>query len=200
VTEGVARGKLGRDRTTMAILERFQEPLLTGEELFRLGDFGSCELIDGRVVPMSPTGHLHARLEARLSGVFLDYAEQSGEWEVLTGEVGIYVRRNPDTIRAADLALISKERYRSCQSPSYLDVAPEVIVEILSPDDRWLGVMEKLSDYFAAGVERVYVLDPRKRQIFAYRSITSLVLLEEGEVLEDPELLPGFRLALADLF
>lgn len=184
----------------MAILDRFQEPLLTGEELFRRGDSGSCELVDGRVVPMSPTGHLHARLEARLSGVFLDYAESTGEWEVLTGEVGIYVRRNPDTIRAADLALISKESYRRCQSPSYLDVAPEVVVEILSPDDRWLGVMEKLSDYFSAGVARVYVLDPKKRQIFAYRSVTSLILLEEGDVLEDPELLPGFRLALADLF
>lgn len=184
----------------MAILDRFQEPLLTGDELYRRGDSGSCELIDGRVVPMSPTVHLRARLEARLSGVFLDYAEGSGAWEVLTGEVGIYVRRNPDTVRAADVALISRERFGRCKSPSYLDVAPEVVVEILSPDDRWLGVMEKLSDYFAAGVLRVYVLDSKKRQIFAYRSVTSLTLLEENDVLEDPELLPGFRLALPSLF
>lgn len=184
----------------MAVLEKNIASRITAEELFHRPGLGPCELVDGRIVPMSPTGHFHARLEARLAAWFLAWADASGAWEVLTGEVGIYVRRDPDTIRAADLAVISKERYARSVSPSYLDVAPELVVEILSPDDRWLDVTEKLSDYLAAGVDRVYVLDPRRRRIFAYRSLTQVAQFEEGQILEDPELLPELRLVLADLF
>ena len=64
---------------------------------------------------------------------------------VLVGEVGIYTNRNPDTVRGADVAYISKDRLAQTQSQSYLDVAPELIVEVLSPGDSWSEVIEKVS-------------------------------------------------------
>jgi Uma2 family endonuclease len=183
----------------MALLKN-EEILMSGEELFRRPDLGPCELVDGRVVPLTPTGHGHASVEARFTMRLGAWAEQTGFGEILNGEVGIYIRRNPDTIRAADVALISKERLARCKSSSYLDIAPEIVVEVLSPHDRWSDVTEKLEDYFSAGVDRVWVADSRLRQIFAYRSPTEVCHFQEGEDLLDEELLPGFRLPLSYLF
>ena len=65
------------------------------------------------------------------------------------GGVGLYIRRNPDTVRGADLAYISAERYaKRKQQSGFLDVAQELIVEIMSPDDRWVDVSEKLNRRF----------------------------------------------------
>src|ERR1700712_3815427 len=101
----------------MALLKDNEERLITGEELFLGPDLGPCELVNGRIVPLSPTGRAHGRAEARLTTRLSTYVEGANWGEVLTGEVGIYIRRNPDTVRAADIALISHERLARCSSP-----------------------------------------------------------------------------------
>ena len=68
------------------------------------------------------------------------------------------------------------------------------------PDDRWSEVMQKLAEYLAFGVDRVWIVDPRLRQVFAYRSLTEVATFSEGEDLQDGEILPGFRIAVAKLF
>ena len=119
---------------------------------------------------------------------------------MLGGEVGIYIRRDPDTVRGADIVFISKERLARCQSSSYLDVAPELVVEVRSPEDRWSEIREKVEEYFSIGVDRLWVLDPKSRCIFVYRSPAEVQRFEAGQTLTDEELLPGFRLSLAKLF
>ena len=180
-------------------LER-ESPTLTADELLRRPDLDPCELIDGRVVSMSPTGFLHGDLENELGFQLRAYAKSSGRGRVAGGEVGIVIRRDPDTVRAADVLFISHERLSRSKAAGYLEVAPELVVEVLSPDDRWSELMEKLEDYFAAGVDRVWVVDPRVRKIFAYRSPTQVETFSAGETLRDQELLPGFELALGELF
>lgn len=184
----------------MALLKDNQEILMSGEELFRRPDLGPCELVNGRVIPLAPTGHGHGLIEARLTARLVVYGEESGRGEVLGGEVGIYIRRDPDTVRGADIVFISKERLARCQSSSYLDVAPELVVEVRSPEDRWSEIQEKLAEYFSIGVGRVWVLDPKARCILAYRSLTEVLRFDAGQILTDEELLPGFRLSLSDLF
>jgi len=183
----------------MALLKN-EEILMSGEELFRRPDLGPCELVDGRVVPLTPTGHGHGFVESNFAGELRAWARSTGSGRVLTGEVGIYIRRNPDTVRAADVLYISNERYAKRGASGYLDVAPELVVEVLSPDDRWSDVTEKLEDYFSAGVDRVWVVDAKLRQIFAYRSLTEVRQFQEGEDLAGEILLPGFRLPVSDLF
>lgn len=184
----------------MAVLGKTQEVLISGEELFHRPDLEPCELVEGRIVPKVPTGSLHGELEALLTVPLFAWAKASGRGRVLTGEVGIYIRRNPDTVRAADVLFISNERFAKRGRPGYLDVAPELVVEVLSPDDRWSEVTAKLDDYFSAGVSAVWVVDPERRRVSAYRSPSSARSLGVGETLEDPEILPGFSLPLADLF
>jgi Uma2 family endonuclease len=184
----------------MAVLKDFQEMLMTGEELYRRPDLEPCELIDGRIVPLAPAGPEHGEAELDLGSELRAWARSSGRGRALSGDVGIYIRRNPDTVRAPDLMYISYERYAKREKAAYLTVVPELAVEVLSPEDRPSAVRAKLADYFSAGVDRVWVVDLKERRVLAYRSLTDIQEFGAGDVLTDGELLPGFRLSLADLF
>src|SRR3972149_9666738 len=177
------------------------ETRVTGEELRALGDIGPCELIEGRIVPMSPTGYAHARCEVRF-GRYLDaFVSQNRLGQVIGGEVGIYTHRNPDTVRAADVAFISNERYaRQKKAAGFLEVAPELIVEILSPDDRWSEVTTKLHESFSIGVRLVWITDPNAKIVYAYRSLTDMREFQESDTLTGDAVLPGFSLPVASLF
>lgn len=184
----------------MSLPDIREERLLTGEDLLRLPDLGPCELVRGRIVPMTPTGFRHGEIELNLGAALRDWARESGRGRAQVGEVGIYVRRNPDTVRAADVSFISHERLARQVSESYLDVPPELVVEILSPEDRWRDVQAKLDDYFSAGVDRVWVVDPKGCRLSVYFSPSQKQVFESGETLTDSELLPGFSLAVAEIF
>jgi Uma2 family endonuclease len=72
-------------------------------------------------------------------------------------------------LKESDVAFISHERLIRCKAEGYLDVAPEIVVEVLSPNDRRGELSEKLRDYFSAGVDQVWVLEPKPRRILVHR-------------------------------
>jgi Uma2 family endonuclease len=184
----------------MALLTK-HEGLITAEEFLHWPDVGRCELVNGKIVHLTASRPLHALVEVRLGGRLLIYGEASGRGQPLGGEVGLWVRRGPDTVRGADLAFISHERWARRNPKSFLDVPPELVVEILSPDDRRGEAMEKLEEYLAMGVDLVWIVDPEFRCVLAYRgSLFEVERFEEGDVLMDEEILPGFSLPVAYLF
>jgi Uma2 family endonuclease len=174
--------------------------LITGEELLAMGDIGPCELIDGRIVPMSPTGEEHGDIEFNLGAELKIFVRQRKLGRVVGGETGIYIRRNPDRIRAADIAFISKQRSPGKRRKGFLEVAPELVVEVISPTDTWEDMRSKLKDYFSAGVERVWVIDPENREVLVYRSPKEVETLGEGDTLTGEGVLAGFALPVANLF
>ena len=177
------------------------ETLVTGEELLAMGDFGSCELIEGRIVMMSPTGDEHGGYESNFDFYLGGFVRQHQLGRIRVGEVGIYTHRNPDTVRGADVAFISNERYaQRQQKKGFLDVAPELIVGIMSPDDRWSEVKQKFREYFSIGVKLVWVADPADKTVSAYRSLTDVRVFDEGDTLTGDEVLPGFSVPVASLF
>jgi len=184
----------------MAFPQKHEDSLMTGEELFRRPDLNPCELVNGRVVPTMPTGDEHADVEAELGMRLRAYGKETQRGRAVGGEVGIYIRRDPDTVRAADLVFISKERDLRPRAKGYFEIAPELVVEVLSPDDRMSRVREKLRDYFSAGVRVVWVVDPTLRRVLVHRSITDMTVLDDRQILTDEELLPGFSVPVADLF
>jgi Uma2 family endonuclease len=184
----------------MALLQKSEDSLMTGEELLHRPDLNPCELVNGRVVPTMATGDEHGDLEFELAMRLRAYGKESQRGRAVGGEVGIYIRRNPDTVRAADVVFISKERDLRPRAQGYFEVAPELIVEILSPSDQMSRVKEMLRDHFSAGVQVVWVVDPPSRRVLVYRSLTSVMAFEDQQVLTDQELLPGFSLPIADLF
>jgi len=177
-----------------------QTGLITGEELARMSNLGRYELIDGRIVPMSPTGDAHGGYEGNFYFALRMFVDAHQLGKVRVGEVGIYTRRDPDRVRGADVLFISNERYAQKQSDSYLDVAPDLIVEVLSPNDSWSEVMQKLREYFSIGVQLIWVADPLARRVYAYRTITDMREFTEDDELPGDDVLPGFSIKVAQLF
>jgi Uma2 family endonuclease len=188
------------ERFEMALLQKSEDSLMTGEELLRRPDLNPCELVNGRVVPTMATGDEHAEVEYELGMRLRAYGKETQRGRAVGGEVGIYIRRNPDTVRAADVIFISRERDLRPRAKGYFEIAPELIVEVLSPDDRMSRVKDKLRDYFSAGVQVVWVVDPASHRILVYHSLTDVTILDDKKILTDEELLPGFSLPIADLF
>ena len=174
--------------------------LITGEELLAMGDIGPCELIDGRIVRMNPIGRSHAYVAANLSMALNQFVRQHKLGEVLVGEIGIFIQRKPDRIRAADVVFVSKERLAQTTASGYLMTAPDLVVEIISPTDRWQTVRDKLEEYFAIGVHRVWIVEPETRAVLVYRSVTEMNRLGEGDAINGEGVLEGFSLLVSELF
>lgn len=177
-----------------------EDHLITGEEAIALGDIGPFEIVDGRLVFMSPIGRPHALIGSRLDRILGGYVHEHQLGEVYVGEIGIWIRRNPDTARAADLAFITTARLTQLVPEGYLNLAPDLVVEIMSPDDRWSEVKKKLRDYFSIGVKLAWVIDAGTRTVTTYRSITDVREYTDDQTLTAEDILPGFRLPVRQIF
>lgn len=177
-----------------------EEALITGEELAAMGDLGRCELVEGRVVKLSPTKMLHGRYEFEMARFLGNFVEEHNLGVVMVGEVGVYTRRNPDTVRGADVLFISHERLAQVTPGGFMDVAPELIVEVMSPSDRWSEVRKKIKEYFEVGVTAVLIVEPEEQTIALYRSPTDIQEFTANDTLALADILPDFNLPLARLW
>ena len=174
--------------------------LVTGAELLAMGDIGPCELIDGVIVRMSPTGGVDGFLESRLNRRLGAFVEDMKAGWCLVGETGVYIRRNPDRVRGADLAFWSNAKLPDGPPPGFVEVAPDLVVEILSPTDRWVDMRQKIEDYFSIGVGTLWIVDPNEETVFVYRSPSSRTALRSGDSLTGTDPLTGFTLPVSELF
>jgi Uma2 family endonuclease len=182
-----------------AIKPLSETKLITGEELLELGDIGRSELIDGKVVTMSPADSEHGFIGFNLGAELRTFVRQKKLGWVIGGETGIYIRRNPDRIRGADIVFVSKEKLPNLPI-GFLDVAPELVIGIISPSDRWQDVRDKLADYFSIGIGQVWVVEPANRTVLVYRSLTDIQEFGEEDTLSGEGMLEGFKLVVAELF
>lgn len=164
-------------------------------------DVGPCELVAGRIVPVSPGGVQHSVVTANVFRLLDTFVRERRLGPVLTGAVGVYTRHAPDTVRGADVVYISAERYaRRTSTLPYLDVAPELIVEVLSGPATIASLTDKLAEYVAAGVRLVWVVETRARRARVYRSLADVRELAEHDVLSGEDVLAGFRTDVRNLF
>jgi Uma2 family endonuclease len=176
------------------------------DELLAMPEDGmDRELIRGelREKPMTRRNRKHSRAEGKLAFFLHQWlAEQpSPRGEILDGEAGFRIRREPDTGVGIDLAYISPEL--SAVTPEdavYVDGVPLLAVEILSPSDTLEGILDKVQEYLSVGVAQVWLVEPRFRTVMVYRSGAEPQLFNaHTELAGDPEL-PGFRIKVADIF
>jgi Uma2 family endonuclease len=176
--------------------------LIDAEELLRLprGQF-RYELVNGEPKRTSPTGHEHGRITIRLTVPLAQHVQSNFFGEVYAAETGFRLKSNPDTVLAPDIAFITRPRVKEVGATrGYWPGAPDLAVEVLSPDERPAQVNNKVSEWLTSGARQVWVVSPKLRTIAVYRSITDATTLSEKDTLEGGDLLPGFRLEVSEVF
>ena len=162
---------------------------------------GPCELVNGEIIPMSPGGLRHSKVTARACFLLEVHNQAHRLGHVLAGEAGFIVRREPDTVRGADVAFISYRRLpKDTQVTGFLDVPAELIIEVLSDDTSWAEMEKKIGEYHAAGVDLVWVLDPRTLTLQISARGASPVLLREADMASADPHMPGFSCRVAEFF
>jgi Uma2 family endonuclease len=174
--------------------------LLTGDEFFLMRDTGPCELIAGRIIPMSPTGGEHGNVESNVSFCLRDFVKPRYLGWVMTGEVGIYTKRDPDSVRAADVVFISREKLPDGPPKGFLTVAPELVVEVVSPSDSQHELETKVAEYLDAGTLWVWLVDPGTKSCGIYKSKDDYVELGKDDVISGEGILSGLEIQIASLF
>jgi len=177
---------------------------MTANDLWALGESDlRSELIDGQVVEMPPPGALHGRVTSRVHFRLAEHVTRHGDGEVLVGDVGFVLRlpTDPERVRGPDLAFISSSRLPEGGLPEgYLEGAPDLAVEVLSPSDNPVDIQQKVRDFLETGARLVWVIAPKARTATVYRADGSARLLRDQEVLEGEEVLPGLAISLAEVF
>jgi len=176
------------------------EQITTAEQLLHTPGLGRCELLRGELIMMSPAGFEHGRIVINITVPLGNYLREH-PIGVLTGaETGFYIGRDPDTVRAPDVAFIRNERIPPTPMKGFFPGAPDLAVEVLSPEDRAGEVLAKAHDWLDAGCRGVWVIDPRTRTVSVYRSRSQIVVLGGSDVLSGGDLLPGFTVPVGELF
>jgi Uma2 family endonuclease len=175
--------------------------LVTAQDLERMPDDDfRYELVDGRLIRMSPVGTLHGAVTVKLLFMLNQHVTFWGLGLVVT-EVGFVLTRNPDTVRAPDAAFISRDRIPATGLPrGFWSGPPDLAVEVLSPDDRPAEVAAKVNEYLTSGVRFVWVLDAEHHTVTVHTQPGSAVTLTENETLDAAGVLPGFTCLVRDIF
>jgi Uma2 family endonuclease len=183
----------------MATVPQQSRTLMTVAEFARLPDTGTpSELVRGRVVQMNPPKPYHGWICANVVGLLSNHVKAQDLGYVLGNDSGVVTERDPDTLRGADVAFYSfaKVPRDSLSRTDYLEVPPDLVIEVLSPDDRWRRVLAEVAEYLNAGVGVVGVLDPEGRTFHLYEGDRAVRVLAEDDELTLPDLLGDFRVAV----
>ena len=177
-----------------------QVGLVSAEELLDVPDDGlRRELVDGVVRTMAPAGAMHGRTGASLLRLVANHVEDNGLGAVFTAETGFRISRDPDTVRAPDVAFVRAERVAKADVPGFPDLAPDLVAEVVSPGDRATEVTEKALAWLDAGVRLVWLVDRPTRSVTVHSPGATRVLRDD-DVLDGGDVLPGFTLPLARLW
>jgi Uma2 family endonuclease len=175
-------------------------PLVTAEELPAIvaRDDYRYELVAGRVIRMSPPGWQHGLIVVRLLELLAGHVRERRLGAVVT-EVGFKLRSNPDTVRGPDVAFVRQERIPTEKLRGYWPGAPDLAMEVRSPDETSRDIDAKVADYLAAGVSAVVVIDPDADSVTRHRPGYPPRVARRGGELDLDDVVPGFRCAVNDI-
>lgn len=178
------------------VTETPMETRLTIDEFVKRFDQGPpVELVRGKVIPLSPPKPYHGFVCLNAAAILREYVKAHELGYVLSNDSGVVTGRNPDTLRGADIAFYSHAKVpKGSLQPGgpYLEVVPDLVVEVRSPSDGWPAILEKVADSLNAGVPVVAVLDPEFRNLQVDSVDAPVRLIEEDQPWSLPEILPGF--------
>lgn len=176
--------------------------LLTADDLLRLHSEGvRGELFRGVLHETMPPGIDHGKINAKLTARLVLHVEAHQLGEITTGDAGVWIERDPDTVRGPDIAFFSPERMPPGTSiPGYSLTLPDLAVEIVSPNDRPRDVYDKARMWLSHGVRVVWVVQPDSRTVDVHRSDVGVEVVSGDGDLNGGDVLPGFTCPVSDIF
>lgn len=175
--------------------------LLTADDLVRLQPPDKrTELVRGHMIVREPAGFRHGDVAMTIAMRLHAFVRKHDLGRVLAAETGYKLFVNPDTVRAPDASFVRHERIPDPLPRGFAPFAPDLAVEVLSPDDRPGEVLEKVADWLNAGTRLVWIIDPERRSARAYREDGTIASLTDKDVLDGEDVLPGFTCTVAELF
>ncbi len=174
--------------------------LVTAEELEKFPD-DDCryELVEGRVICMTPVGFQHGRIVMQF-GSLLHRHVQSRKLGVVMTEVGFKLASDPDTVRAPDIAFIRQDRIPPFEPRGFWNGPADLAVEVLSPEDRQPDVRTKIEQYLMGGVALVVVIDPVAETATTFRRSAQSANVHGVELLDLGDVLSGFSCRVVEIF
>jgi Uma2 family endonuclease len=173
---------------------------MTADELLHLNlPDKRTELVQGVLVVREPAGYRHGEVAMNLATAIHTFVRAHRLGTVLAAETGFKLFTNPDTVRAPDVAFIRADRVPTPPPRGFPAMAPDLAVEVLSPDDRPGEVLQKVADWLNAAVQLVWVVDPVRRVARVYRPDGADSQLTERDALEGEDVLPGLSIPLAEV-
>ena len=173
---------------------------MTADDLLLMPDDGCrYELVRGELREMSPASHPHGEYAGNMSASMGYYVLARGLGKIYVAEAGFQLA--PDHVRVPDLAFVRKNRVDAARAtPGYFPGPPDVAVEVISPNDRYTEVAEKVEDYLEAGALAVIVVNPRNRTVMIHRSPADVTMLTESDTLEVDDVISGWQMPVRDIF
>lgn len=156
------------------------------------------EIVNGKPEVKEMAGAQHGGVTARLLGEMWIYVKHAGNGCLYTPDTMFKIGKND---RLPDISFVAAERIPEEGEPeSPWAIAPDLAVEVVSPNDLWEGVQGKMREYFAAGVREVWLVAPDAKEVHVYTAPRSVRVLAEEDELTSEQLLPGFRCKLNEIF
>lgn len=173
------------------------EPMITPEQLLELNDDKRYELVDGRLVEKK-VGYLANRIASVLFWFLENYLRQN--------HCGIAVcegsfQNSQNTVRVPDVSVTRAGRFPNGEIPSgHSRIAPDIAVEVISPNELTYDSDRKMKEYLASGVKEVWSANPKLKTIRIKRSNGTSSELDENDILKCEDLLPEFTLKVSEIF
>jgi len=173
---------------------------VTADELLHMPNDGfRYELVQGELRRMNPAGNVHGRVAMSFAWRLARYVEENRLGTVYAAETGFELAS--DTVRAPDVAFVSRARVEAIgEVEGFWPEAPDLAVEVVPPNDAYAEVEESVFAWLDAGTKMVVVVNPRQRTATVYKSPDDIVVLAEADVLDGKDVVPGFGLAVRELF
>jgi Uma2 family endonuclease len=175
--------------------------LVTIEEFEKypeLPDGSKEELVRGEVITMPPPQSRHGMVQLQIGHLLKSVVGPKKLGWVMT-ETGVIVERDPDSLFGPDVVFWSVKRVPE-RPEGYIEIPADLVVEVLSPDDRKKYVREKIKDYITCGVKLVWLVDPEIRTVTVYAGSMRGTELDENETITGGDVLPEFSCKVADFF
>ena len=175
---------------------------MTADELLRLPDDGlRHELVRGELRTMAPSGGEHGSIASTFHLSLGPYVRLHNLGRTYIADTGYRLTSDPDTVRAPDVAFVRRERVEAAGPlRGYWAGAPDLAVEVISPNDLYTEVDEKVAEYLEHGARLVFVVNPRRRTVARHRPGEPVLILTEDDVLDGEDVVPGWTLPVRDLF